>query len=134
MDYSCSHSPVSTMPGSTSKAQPGIPCEEDGCSISSDIRVQGETDSMGCEYIHFCSGHYSAFKLAAEASAEEARTGMCDWCKHSATDLRDRRDYDEGSAGRIYRVCGSCCTKDNERAAEELEELREHDDWRWRDD
>lgn len=134
MDYSCSQGPVSTMPGSTYKAQPDIPCEEEGCTLSSDIRVQGETDSIGCEYHHYCSTHYTAFKLAVEAHAQEARTGMCDWCGKHATDLRNRRDYDEGSSGRIYRVCSPCCTKDNERAAEELDELREGDDWRWIDD
>lgn len=127
MSHDCSNGPVSTMPGSTSKAQANIPCEEEGCLLPSTTRVQGETDSMGCEYIHYCDVHYSGFKLDFQAQAEEARKGTCDWCKLSATDLRNRRDLDEGSAGPVYRVCGSCRTKDNERAAEELNQLYEDD-------
>jgi hypothetical protein len=42
--------------------------------------------------------------------------------------LKNRRDMDEGLAGRVYEVCKSCIDKDNKRIDDELAE----DDY-WRD-
>jgi len=42
-----------------------------------------------------------------------------------------RRDFEEGMTGRIYRVCGACVTKENERLADEVDEFG--DDY-WDDD
>jgi len=44
-------------------------------------------------------------------------------CKNPADDLRDRRDFEEEMTGRIYRVCGACVTKENERLADEVDEF-----------
>jgi hypothetical protein len=61
----------------------------------------------------------------------EARCGMCDWCKSEATDLRAKRDYDEGMSGPVYDVCGACVRKESELASQELEEsgYYDHDDY-----
>jgi hypothetical protein len=98
-------------------------------------RVQGETDSFGCEYILMCQECLDKFR--AYQSSEEATTGCCDWCKSHATDLANRRDSDEGTAGPLYRVCGACRKKDNEHHAAELAEMdREtgRDDYLFDDD
>jgi hypothetical protein len=62
----------------------------------------------------------------AYARSAEARTGKCDWCKKDAIDLADTRDYEEGMAGPVYRVCGSCRKRRND---EDRAELDRHDDW-----
>jgi hypothetical protein len=86
-------------------------------------RVQGETDSFGSEMHDLCQECIDAHR--AYACSEEARTGVCDWCKGQATDLRTTRDYDEGMHGPVYRVCGAC----HRQAVEEAEaELDAYDD------
>jgi hypothetical protein len=82
-------------------------------------RVQGETDSFGAEYIDMCQECLDAFR---NRDTTEEQTGSCDWCGGSATDLRSRRDWEEGSSGPVYRVCGACVTKENKRMAEELDD------------
>lgn len=89
------------------------------CDIHGDVpavrRVQGETDSFGCEYNDFCESCYQEFK-----NEPVDRSGTCDWCRETATDLRDKRDYEEGFCGRVYRVCGACNDKYEARMAEDL--------------
>ncbi|MEL6236966.1 MAG: hypothetical protein AAFO57_00365 [Pseudomonadota bacterium] len=79
-------------------------------------RVQGETDSFGAEYIDMCQECREEFKR----HKDEARHGPCDWCKTNATDLRPRRDFEEGMSGPVYQVCGACVRRENERLAKEL--------------
>jgi hypothetical protein len=64
----------------------------------------------------------------AETAAMRA-TGECEWCRKHATDLRNTRDYEEGSYGRIYRVCGACRQRVNDEAQEELERSGYYDDY-----
>jgi hypothetical protein len=91
-------------------------------------RIQGETDSFGCEYNDVCKQCLK--EIQDYRNSAEARTGECEWCHKQATDLRDRRDYDEGMAGRLYRVCGACVQRQNEEAEEELRESGYYDgDW-----
>ena len=52
----------------------------------------------------------------------EAKTGRCDWCKTEKTDLSSTRDYEEGMAGPVYRVCGECRKRRDERIRKDLEE------------
>jgi hypothetical protein len=85
-------------------------------------RVQGETDSFGSEMHDMCQECYENYRKEMEAHRAEAATGVCDWCKAHATDLRDRRDYDEGMCGPVYRVCGPCVRRDNEAAQAELDD------------
>lgn len=37
------------------------------------------------------------------------------------SDLRPRRDFEEGLSGRVYEVCSACVKRENERLAEELD-------------
>lgn len=78
-------------------------------------RVQGETDSFGCEYNDLCLECVNEERAARLADRE----GECDWCKNRATDLYNRRDYEEGMGGRVYRVCGECIRAENKRLEEE---------------
>lgn len=55
------------------------------------------------------------------ALREEMAKGRCDWCKGDATDLRDRRDYDEGMCGPVYSVCGACAKRHQDRINAELD-------------
>ena len=89
-------------------------------------RVQGETDSFGCEYLDLCQECLK--KIRDYANSPEARSGHCEWCRTPATDLRDARDYEEGMAGRVYRVCGACIQRRNERVEQELQESGYYDD------
>lgn len=123
--------PISTLPGSGHDLPEGTMCDQhpDRPAVA---RIQGETDSFGCEMNDLCEECLKADR-EYERSAE-ARTGNCDWCKNVATDLADTRDYDEGMAGPVYRVCGACRKRrdDEDRAYNERWQ-REHpdcgDDW-----
>lgn len=122
----CSHGPVTTMPGARSVAPQGATCDTHP-ERAAVRRVQGETDSFGCEWLDLCA------ECVAELAehARQASIGRCDWCKCEAVDLRPRRDYNEGMSGPVYEVCGECVRKSNERAAAEL---AEHEDDYWPDD
>jgi hypothetical protein len=113
--------PISTLPGARHALPEGTMCD-DHPDRPATHRVQGETDSFGCELIDMCDEcHAEHKKEMAESAAERAR-GTCDWCRQPATDLRPRRDYEEGSSGRVYDVCGACVRRQNEEATRELEE------------
>jgi len=107
--------PCSSLPGSSHAVLGGAACDEhpDRPAVK---RIQGETDSFGAEYIDMCQECYDEFKR----HKDEARHGACDWCKSHATDLRPRRDFEEGSCGPVYQVCGACVRRENERLEEEL--------------
>jgi hypothetical protein len=65
-----------------------------------------------------CLDQEKAWRKSPEAA--EHRKGNCEWCKNPADDLRDRRDYEEGMTGRVYRVCGACVKKENDELLAEL--------------
>lgn len=88
-------------------------------------RIQGETDSFGAEYSDACQECVDAFRNYRES--DEARHGACDWCKSHATDLRPRRDFEEGMSGPVYQVCGACVRRENERLDEELADYDDYD-------
>lgn len=127
-----SRGPVSSMPGSFSRVDPEDMCDEHE-SVPAAKRVQTETDSMGCEYVYMCQACIDAFSLIPKTMS-----GECDWCKHTANDLRNHRDFEEGMAGRIYRVCGKCRDKEQASLAEELAEIQArepiYDDYDYLDD
>jgi hypothetical protein len=120
--------PISTLPGSRHATPEGTMCDDhpDRPAVQ---RIQGETDSFGSEMHDLCQECLDEH-LAAEAQYRaEARKGCCDWCKREATDLRNRRDFEEGMCGPVYRVCGACVKAENERLQEELDEYRnDYDD------
>ncbi|MGY3482322.1 hypothetical protein ACVW1C_000205 [Bradyrhizobium sp. USDA 4011] len=115
--------PISTLPGSGHRLPDGTMCDRhsDRPAVA---RIQGETDSFGSEMNDLCQGCLGAHR--SYARSPEARSGRCDWCKQSATDLRNARDIDEGSAGPVYRICGACHQKQHEAIQEELRQ-HEHD-------
>jgi hypothetical protein len=123
-----SHGPVSSLPYSSHSLPEGAVCDKHP-RRKAVARIQGETDSFGCEYNDYCSeclGELREYQRSAEACS-----GPCDWCKQPATDLRDARDYDEGVSGPVYRVCGGCIKRRNDQAREEL---ARYDDEDWSDD
>ena len=119
-----SSGPVSTLPGARLSLPLGAECDrhEGRPAVA---RIQGETDSMGCEAIDMCQECLDAYQ---NRDKTEEQTGCCDRCRQHKTTLAPRRDYDEGSCGPIYKVCLECCIEENERAAEELAEY-DYRDW-----
>lgn len=117
--------PVSTLPGSLHKVPAGTCCDEHE-DREAMYRVQGETDSMGAEYVDLCSECYDPLKSADNKLA--AATGRCDWCGLEKDTLRPRRDMDEGMCGPVYRVCLECVQAENDRYAEEYELNHGYDD------
>lgn len=109
--------PISTLPGALHNLPSGKRCDNhpDRLAIK---RVQGETDSFGCEMLDLCQECYDEIKNYLKSE----RDGQCDWCKAEARDLRDYRDIDEGMYGPVYRVCGECRKKDYQRIKDELDE------------
>lgn len=117
--------PISTLAGARHKLPDGTMCD-DHPTVPAVARVQGETDSFGSELHDLCA------ECVAELQkhANDDRCGTCEWCKSQANDLRDRRDYDEGMCGRVYRVCGACVKQANQRAQEELDAYTDdYGDW-----
>ena len=121
--------PVSTLPGSRWYVHEGTMCDNHPDRPAA-RRVQGATDSFGAEFIDLCQECIDELK----AHEAEDRAGRCDWCKQEATDLRLRRDYDEGSCGPVYSVCVACVKRDNERAAAELDEYDDYDRYAYDED
>jgi len=116
----CSDGPVSTMPGTRWSIDPhaGIMCDEHPDTVAA-FRVQGETDSMGCEYAHLCVACDEAFRLAGAVQ----RDGQCEWHKGWGLDLKPFRDMDEGMGGPVYMTCADCRRRVNDQAAAELAEM-----------
>lgn len=113
------------MPGTRRAPPDGAMCD-DHPDRPAARRVQGETDSFGCEWLDLCA------ECVAELDehARRGSAGRCDWCKTHQPDLRPRRDHDEGMSGPVYRVCGACVTKECERASAELAEYGgDYDEW-----
>jgi hypothetical protein len=123
--------PISTLSGSSHHLPEGTMCDRHP-RRKAVARIQGETDSFGSEMNDMCQKCLDQHRAYLKSPANvEHRKGQCEWCKQPAEDLRDRRDFEEGLTGRVYRVCGNCVKKENERL---VEEASEHDDDRWYDD
>lgn len=115
----CSQGRVSTLPGAVSGTDEQCDDHPERKAVK---RVQGETDSMGCEYIHLCKECLDKIALPIRIS------GHCDRCKSQVEDLRHHRDFEEGASGPVYRVCGSCVKKENEAVANEIAANAGYDD------
>ena len=115
--------PISTLPGYRRGPPDGTMCDEhpDRPAVA---RLQGETDSFGCEMHDLCREC-----LDAERD-QEPDIGRCDWCKADGQVLRPRRDIDEGTHGPVYYVCAGCAKKDEDAIRTELAQY----DWDWDDD
>ncbi len=110
-DLHVSQGPVSSMPGSVHSFPKGSMCDThpDRPAVR---RIQGETDSFGCEFYLECEECASV--------KPEPYKGTCDWCKEGPFHLVAARDYEEGSAGPIYWVCVPCKSRHFERLAQEM--------------
>ncbi len=111
--------PISTLPGARHTVPQGAMCDVHPDRPAT-ARIQGETDSFGCE-LHDCCPECRD-EIFADMKA--ARVGSCDWCKCESTDLSDHRDLEEGMNGPVYRVCDKC-------RARELAQLDAYSDDAW---
>ena len=114
----CSNGSVSTLPGAVSTKGITGTCDThpDRLAVR---RVQGETDSFGCEYYYECQ----QCKDKSDSDATTAdRSGNCDWCKKHKDTVIPHRDIEEGSCGPVYEVCLDCIDAERKRWADEDEE------------
>lgn len=111
--------PIDTLPGAIRNPPAGMTCDE--CGQPAEVRVQGETDSFGCEMYDLCRPCWDAEKKVMVDTS-----GACDWCGKHADALAPRRDIDEGMCGPVYYVCAACRKRDDEALRREVE--------RWGDD
>lgn len=88
-------------------------------------RVQGETDSFGCEYFFACQECLEDCAKATELRLEEE--SYCNWCKSLCKGCQPLRDVDEGTCGPVYSVCPACRTKYDDYLEQELAEYRKFD-------
>ena len=91
--------PILSLPGSGHATPDGMMCDDhpDRPAVA---RIQGETDSFGCEMNDLCAECVAAIRL-------HTVIGQCDWCKQESG-LVPQRDFDEGMCGPVYYVCGDC--------------------------
>jgi len=115
--------PIHTLPGAGHAVPDGMMCD-DHPDRPATHRVQGETDSMGCEMYDMCDECFTEFKAHGVYTPEE-----CDWCKEKSTDIRPTRDHEEGMCGPVYYVCGACRRRRDERLAEEDRYYDDFDDF-----
>lgn len=133
-DY-VSNGPVSTMPGHRWELVENdgtFGCETDGCeSVRASWKIQGETDSFGCEYFFLCQQCEENRQKELQEENENRFTAVsyCEWHRGPGTNVRPTRDIDgEGYSGPLYDVCGACRQKENERIAQELQDEFPEDD------
>ncbi len=105
-----SNGPVSSLPGHIKSAPLNAKCDEHP-ERDSFRRVQGETDSFGCEYLDMCQECYTAY---IEEAKSADYSGRCDWCKKDTDHLYPHRDIEEGSSSRVYEVCRPCINKERQ--------------------
>jgi hypothetical protein len=105
--------PISTLPGTRRAPPEGAVCDNHP-SRPAVTRLQGETDSFGCEMYDLCA------ECLNEEKSAGPMTGKCDWCKGADRALRPRRDIDEGMHGPVYYVCKECADRDEENLRREL--------------
>lgn len=79
------------------------------------VRIVGAVDSFGYEADDMCEECFR--NINTESSFVE---GICDWCKSSDKNLKQKRDPEEGTSGRVYLVCTACIAENNKRQDEEV--------------
>lgn len=107
--------PISTLPGTRHDFPDGTMCDEhpDRPAVA---RIQGETDSFGCEMNDVCS---ECLRRDREA-ARDPNIGRCQWCSTDDVPRTAARDYEEGSCGPVYYVCAACKKRQHDRIEAEL--------------
>jgi hypothetical protein len=114
--------PISTLPGRRHDFPDGTMCDEhpDRPAVA---RIQGETDSFGCEMYDMCSECLAKHR-------EEMRKpdlGKCDWCDARDVARVPARDYEEGMNGPVYYVCAACKKRQSDRLDAELSRYGDYD-------
>ncbi len=94
------------LPGATSKPDVGASCDEHPRHAAV-VRVQGETDSFGAEYIHMCIVCKKDYDAHRERLGGAVYEGLCGRCKTPAP-VFPYRDFDEGMNGPVYYYCQAC--------------------------
>lgn len=91
--------PISTLPGRRHELPEGTMCDvhPDRAAV---VRVQGETDSFGCEMYDCCQECFD--EIREYERSDEAKTGKCDWCKKDSADLADEFAF-RLNDGRVQR-------------------------------
>lgn len=112
------------LPGQTRPLSENQMCEvhDDKPAV---IELCTEADSFGAEWTPLCQS------CIDEHNAEKHPDGVlrdCDWCHATNVRIKPMRDYEEGSNGPVYDVCGPCRTRHNKRVQEELEASGYYDD------
>jgi hypothetical protein len=118
--------PISSLPGRLHEVPKDAVCDVHP-DRPAEVRIQGETDSFGCEMIDMCwecAEEHRAY-LKSDQFKEDT-TGQCGWCRNWAEGLRPTRDYDEGLSGPVYQVCQPCRKRRDDEAAAELDS---YGDW-----
>lgn len=119
--------PISSLPGAVHSIPDGTPCDFHP-ERPAVVRIQGETDSFGCEMHDLCDE-------CAKEHREEMRQpniGKCDWCSTANVARTPARDYEEGMNGPVYYVCAACKKRQSDRI--DAEASYYDDDYDDRDD
>lgn len=119
--------PISTLPGAAHDYPDGTMCDyhPDRLAVA---RIQGETDSMGCEMYDMCQECLDEHR---EHMRNADHSGVCEWCKQHKTRLRPQRDYEEGMYGRVYDVCDECIKRVDAENRAYLDQFDDEPDYEW---
>lgn len=127
--------PISSLPGARHRVPTGATC--DCCGVPATIRIQGETDSFGCELNDYCQACYDKMeaRIAAEREADpDAGNYICDGCKRDAP-CKPARDLEEGNCGPVYWYCDPCMSRHHEQQrAAFADDVDDHQDYWGEDD
>lgn len=111
--------PVRSLPGSVFVPPPDMMCDTEGHEDRpATVRLQGETDSFGAEYLDLCAECFDRIKKEDEDRIAER---LCDYCGQWTRTARPTRDPDEGNTGRVYYVCVDCRRRQSESIRRELD-------------
>ena len=108
--------PISSLPGTLLRLSVGDMCDNHP-DLPAVKRIQGETDSFGYEAFDLCQICYDLYKKEMEGLDT---SGICDWCKEQSPALFNKRDWEEGRSGPVYRVCHNCIREYNKRLREDF--------------
>lgn len=96
------------LPGEVSKPDHGATCDYHP-DIAATVRVQGETDSFGAEYIHMCTACKQDHDAYRDRLGGAVYESICQHsqCRASAP-VFPVRDFEEGVNGPVYYYCRPC--------------------------
>lgn len=116
--------PNSYLPGQEYSNNDKFMCDEHPDKKSTH-RIISETDSFGSEIVDMCDECLAKYK---ESKKNDDTSGECDWCKEYADKLIKHRNFEEGTTGIIYDVCGKCLEVESISLQNELNDSNEYYD------